>query len=125
NIYLAVLPNNIPSPLAPESDEEGAPRPAADGGRGGRGGNAGAGGAPPEAPPKPVRIDFDKLQQRIVALPLPTRAYLELETGRAGILFVLEPGAAGGAGRGAAAGPVPVPTYVIVPSATPVKPGEG
>ncbi len=45
NVYLAVLPNNIPSPLAPESDEEGAPRPAADGGRGGRGGNAGAAGA--------------------------------------------------------------------------------
>ena len=35
SIYLAVLPNNIPSPLAPESDEEGAPRPAAEGGRGG------------------------------------------------------------------------------------------
>ena len=177
SIYLAVLPNNIPSPLAPESDEEGAPRPAADGGRGGRGGNAAAGGAPPETPPKPVRIDFDKLQQRIVALPLPTRAYLGLEAGRAGILFVLEPGTAGGggrggpgggggatltrfdlktrksekladgvasfdlsangdkmllrmggaggAGRGAAAGPPPVPTYVIVPSATPVKAGEG
>ncbi len=176
NVYLAVLPNNIPSPLAPESDEEGAPRPAADGGRGGRG-NAGAGVSVPETPPKPVRIDFDKLQQRIVALPLPTRAYLGLEAGRAGIVFLLEPGAAGGggrggpgggggatltrfdlktrksekladgvasfdlsangdkmllrlggaggAGRGAAAGPAPVPTYVIVPSATPVKPGEG
>ncbi len=24
-----------------------------------------------EAPPKPVRIDFDKLMQRMVALPLP------------------------------------------------------
>ncbi len=177
NIYLAVLPNNIPSPLAPESDEEGAPRPAAEGGRGGRGGNAGAGGAVPETPPKPVRIDFDKLQQRIVALPLPNRTYLGLEAGRAGILFALEPGAsggggrggpgggggatltrfdlktrksekladgvgsfdlsangdkmllrlggAGGAGRGPAAGPAPVPTYVIVPSATPVKAGEG
>jgi tricorn protease len=177
SIYLAVLPNNIPSPLAPESDEEGAPRPAADGGRGGRGGNTAAGGAPPETPPKPVRIDFDKLQQRIVALPLPTRAYLGLEAGRAGILFALEPGTAGGggrggpggggaatltrfdlktrksekladgvasfdlsangdkmllrlggaggAGRGAAAGPPPVPTYVIVPSATPLKAGEG
>ena len=176
NVYLAVLPNNIPSPLAPESDEEGAPRPAADGGRGGRG-SAGAGVSVPETPPKPVRIDFDKLQQRIVALPLPTRAYLGLEAGRAGIVFLLEPGAAGGggrggpgggggatltrfdlktrksekladgvasfdlsangdkmllrlggaggAGRGAAAGPAPVPTYVIVPSATPVKPGEG
>jgi tricorn protease len=187
SIYLAVLPNNIPSPLAPESDEEGAPgpkgTPAAEGGRGGRGGNgagAGAGAAAPapETPPKPVRIDFDKLQQRIVALPFPARAYLGIEAGRAGILFVLESAAeggrggrggaggggggatltrfdlktrksekladgvssfdvsangdkmllrmgGGGAGRGAPGAVPPVPSYVIVPSATPVKPGEG
>ncbi len=183
SIYLAVLPNNIPSPLAPESDEEGAPGPkgttAAEGGRGGRGGNGGAGaGAPaPEAPPKPVRIDFDKLQQRIVAMPFPARNYLAIEAGRPGILFVLEPAAAGGGGRGGAGGgsatltrfdlktrksekladgvasfdlsangdkmllrmagpggagrggagaaPPAAPTYVIVPSATPVKAGEG
>ncbi len=173
NIYLAVLPNNIASPLAPESDEEGAPRPAAEGGRGGRG-NGGAGAAAaPEPAPKPVRIDFDKLQQRIVALPSPARAYLGLEAGRPGMLFVLEPGAGGGGGRGAggggatltrfdlktrksekladgvgsfdlsangdkmllrmggaggrgAPGVVPAaPSYVIVPSATPVKAGEG
>ena len=47
SIYLAVLPNNIASPLAPESDEEGAPRPAAEGGRGGRGGNGGHGSGAP------------------------------------------------------------------------------
>src|SRR5207253_10877987 len=60
SIYLMVLPNNVPSPLAPESDEEGAARPAADGGRGGRGagGAGGAAGAAPEAPPQPVRIEF-------------------------------------------------------------------
>ena len=103
SVYLAVLPNNIPSPLAPESDEEGQPRPAAEGtgGRGGRGG-AGAGtgaAAAPETPPKPVRIDFDSIGQRIVALPLPVRNYEALTTGRAGILFLLEPGANGG-GRG-------------------------
>ena len=170
SIYLAVLPNNIASPLAPESDEEGAPRPAAEGGRGGRGAGAGAAAAP-EPAPKPVRIDFDKLQQRIVALPLPARAYLGLEAGRPGMLFVLEPGTGGGGGRGGggatltrfdlktrksekladgvgsfdlsangdkmllrmggaggrgAPGAVPaVPSYVIVPSTTPVKPGEG
>src|SRR4029079_8794235 len=48
NIYLAVLPNNILSPLAPESDEEkpGEPRPAA-------GGRGGAGATPPaDTPPK-------------------------------------------------------------------------
>src|SRR4030095_13640166 len=96
-IYLAVLPNDLVSPLAPESDEEkpGEPRPAATGDGPGRGGR---GGAPaPEAPPKPVRIDLDKIQQRIVALPLPARGYAGLETGRAGMLYVLE---AAGGGRG-------------------------
>ncbi|HTS62090.1 MAG TPA: PDZ domain-containing protein [Candidatus Acidoferrales bacterium] len=104
SVYLAVLPNNIPSPLGPESDEEGAPRPAAEGSGGGRGGRGGTGGggpaAQPEAPPKPVRIDFEKLQQRILAMPLPARAYTSLTAGRAGILYLTEPGTAGGGGRG-------------------------
>ena len=99
NVYLAVLPNNVASPLAPESDEEKAPgeTPAAETpGRGGRGG-----AAAPEAPPKPVRIDFEKIEQRIVALPLPARNYGSLATGRAGIVFLTE---AGGGGRGAGGG---------------------
>jgi tricorn protease len=104
SVYLAVLPNNIPSPLAPESDEEGQARPAADGGGGGRGGRGGAGAgggaAQPETPPKPVRIDFDGLQQRILALPLPPRGYTSLATGRAGIVFITEPATTGGGGRG-------------------------
>ncbi|HTP87125.1 MAG TPA: hypothetical protein VMJ34_09255, partial [Bryobacteraceae bacterium] len=105
SVYLAVLPNNIASPLAPESDEEGQPRPAAEGsGGGGRGGRGGAGGggaaAQPETPPKPVRIDFDKLQQRILAMPLPARNYMTLTAGRAGIIYLMEPGTAGGGGRG-------------------------
>ena len=45
-----------------------------------------------------MRIDFDKLGQRIVALPVPTRAYLGLEAGKAGILYILE--SAAGAARG-------------------------
>jgi len=98
-VYLAVLPNNIASPLAPESDEEKAPgEPAAEGeagvGRGGRGG--GRGGAMPDAPAKPVRIDFDKLAQRIVPLPLPARSYGSLATGRAGIVFLTEAARGGG-----------------------------
>ena len=99
NVYLAVLPNNVASPLAPESDEEKAPgeTPAAETpGRGGRGG-----AAAPEAPPKPVRIDFEKIEQRIVALPLPARNYGSLATGRAGIVFLTE---SGGGGRGAGGG---------------------
>ena len=95
NIYMIVLPNNIPSPLTPESDEEkaaAAPAPKSEEG-GGRGGKA------PE-PPKAVRIDFDKIQQRILALPLPARAYTTLDAGHAGIIYFTEahPGAAANAG---------------------------
>ena len=104
NVYLAVLPNNIASPLAPESDEEKAPgeTPAegeAGAGRGGRGGRGG--GAAPEAPQKPVRIDFDKIARRIIALPLPARNYGSLATGRVGIVFVTETGAGSRGGGGA------------------------
>ncbi len=179
SIYLMVLANNVASPLAPESDEE---KPGADsatatageggdaggrGGRGGRGANAAA-----NAPPKPVRIDFDKLDQRVIALPLPARGYLTLRTGRAGMLYILEGaggrgqggggatlskydlkarklekladnvgafdlsangdkmllrmgGGAGGRGGRGGGTPAAGPQYVIVPAATPVKPGEG
>jgi tricorn protease len=115
NVYLTVLPNNIPSPLAPESDEEkpgGDPATAGEtgsrgagggrGSRGGAGGGAGSGAAAPAEPPKPVRIDFEKLDQRIVALPVPARAYLGLEAGKAGQVYLLESAGGGGRGFGAA-----------------------
>jgi len=105
SVYLIVLPNNVASPLAPESDEENAPRPAAEsagtggGGRGGRGGGGGGNAAAaPETPPKPVHIDFDKIQQRIIALPIPARSYTELTAGKAGQVYVME--GAGGRGQG-------------------------
>ncbi len=102
SVYLAVLPNNVASPLAPESDEE---KPAGEaqageaGGRGGRGGRGGQGGAAATEPPKPVRIDFDKLDRRILALPVPARNYTVLATGRAGNIYLMEAGAADGARR--------------------------
>ena len=102
SIYLAVLPDNLASPLAPESDEEGNPT-AAEGGRGGRGGRGGNGAAAASSePPKPVRIDFDKLRQRIVALPLPAGRYAGLTAGKAGMLYIEEVAADRG-GRGAPA----------------------
>jgi tricorn protease len=104
SVYLAVLPNNIASPLAPESDEEGN-APSADSGRGGRGGRGGApaGAAATNEPPKPVRIDFDKLQERIIALPLPNAQYLSLAAGRPGALYFMEAASErGGRGGGAA-----------------------
>jgi tricorn protease len=102
SIYLIVLPNNIASPLAPESDEEKGVATSSEEG-GGRGGRGGRGGNAPAEPPKPVRVDFDKIEQRILALPLPARAYTMLAAGRAGIIYFAEPGAGGG-GRGAGGG---------------------
>jgi tricorn protease len=104
SIYLAVLPNNIPSPLAPESDEEkpegeaAAADEAPAGGHGAHGANGGASHAPANTPPKAVRIDFDKLAERIVALPVPARPYLSLAAGKAGMLYAME--ANRGEGRG-------------------------
>ena len=34
-----------------------------------------------------VQIDFDKISQRILALPLPPRRYVGLQTGKNGVLF--------------------------------------
>ena len=113
SVYLIVLANNVASPLAPESDEEKAVEPgaaaedaAAGGARAGRGGHGGgsgngSGSGSPAAntPPKPVHIDFEKIQQRIVALDLPARSYSSLTAGRAGFFYIME-----SAGRGAGGG---------------------
>ncbi len=82
NVYAAVLSKTDPSPLAPESDEEKAasaekPKPDA------------AGGAK-KAEPTPVKIDFDAVDQRIIALPIPARNYRGMDVGKSGILFVRE-----------------------------------
>jgi tricorn protease len=75
-VYALVLPSDVASPIAPESDEE---KPAAkpqpkDG----------------DAAPKPVRIDLAGMAQRIVALPIPARNYVNLRAGQAGVVYVLE-----------------------------------
>ena len=114
-LYFAILKKGEPSPLLPESDEEtGAPSPPAggSGGRGGRGGGAAAeaGDQPAPAPrasaaPVTVQIDFDGLQQRILAVPgIASRPYSQLRAGVAGTVFYLEPGAAAAGGRGGAGG---------------------
>jgi tricorn protease len=89
SVYLVVLSKSDPSPFAPESDEEKGAAPAAPG----PGAAPGAKEPPgPKAPPTPkdVKIDFDKIGQRILALPLPPRRYFGLQAGKAGHLFVLE-----------------------------------
>lgn len=89
SVYVAVLAKDQTSPLAPESDEEkvadekkvdekkaDAPKPDS---------------AKPEAAKTPaVRIDFDKIDQRILALPVPALNYTSLEAGKAGVVFLME-----------------------------------
>ncbi|HEY1403942.1 MAG TPA: PDZ domain-containing protein, partial [Pyrinomonadaceae bacterium] len=142
--YVVVLRKDLPSPLAPESDEEkiieeqktnnpedkGEPRPgpspsptpaplqdtttgyvevadpatqiatesatelAPDTGfqqEPGQGGAAGAAGRAAAAKkPELVRIDFDGIDQRVLALPVPARNYAGMREGKPGTLFILE-----------------------------------
>ena len=116
-LYFAILKKGEPSPLAAESDEDkgvgSAPAPGAGGaGRGGRGGAAATGAegdqTPPAAAPRTpvnVQIDFDGLQQRIVAVQaVPEHQYSRLRAGVAGTVYYLEPAEGRGGGRGGAGG---------------------
>ena len=86
SIYLVVLRAGTPSPLSRESDEEkpadkadDKPKPKDD--------------KPKDAKPdKPaqVAIDFEQIQQRIVALPEPAANYMNLQAGQAGQIFYLD-----------------------------------
>jgi tricorn protease len=109
SIYVMVLRKGIPSPLAPESDEEkpdekgdfcdgasrgdGRPPGSAPGGDGasGDGAKESEGKAKEkQKEPEPVRIDLERISQRILALPLPARNYTALATGKEGVLFFTE-----------------------------------
>lgn len=76
SVYLAVLANDLPSPLAPESDEE---KPEAKDNE-----------TPKKDAPVNVKIDLDNISQRILALPIPARDYVALEAGKAGVIFLVE-----------------------------------
>ena len=99
NVYLVVLRNDLPSPLARESDEE-KPAAAATPAPGGRGdaapstpstgsGQTGPGpaGAAQARTPEPVRIDFDGIQYRILDMPIQAGQLANLQTGAAGLLY--------------------------------------
>ncbi|QQS47131.1 MAG: PD40 domain-containing protein [Acidobacteriota bacterium] len=99
SIYTAVLRKDLPSPLAPESDEE----KVAEEKKAEEKPNGQAGEKKPDAKPAekkepaPVNIDFDNFSQRIVALPIPASNYVGLIAGKANTLFIAEvpAGAAG------------------------------
>lgn len=78
SIYVTVLRNDLPSPLARESDEEKVTeRPAGEA--------SGATAAP--AAPAAVRIDLDGIGQRILDLPVPAGQLGSLRTGAAGQIY--------------------------------------
>ncbi|MEP6691645.1 MAG: PDZ domain-containing protein, partial [Gemmatimonadaceae bacterium] len=107
-LYMAILSKSEPSPLLPESDEEaalaGAPprapgaapvipprgdsaRTRPDSTRVARSDST----RTPAASSRPMRIDFDGLQQRIIAVPnVAIRDYLQLRAGAAGTVFFIE-----------------------------------
>jgi tricorn protease len=87
SVYVAVLRKDLPSPLAPESDEE--KPPEADTGKKPESADT---AKSKDKQPEPARlsIDFDNISQRILALPIPARNYLALDAGKTGVVFVVE-----------------------------------
>ena len=109
SIYLAVLQKDTPSPLAKESDEEGVKKdePKKEGPlqkeaeqeetKTAEAKAADAKTAKPAAKPVVVTVDWDGLQNRILAMPPKAGGYLDLQVGAAGQLFYRrEPQAARG-----------------------------
>ena len=102
--YVVVLRNDLPSPLAPESDEEKVtgeqkkdqdePLSAAEHKKKKAGDGAEAGedqdNGNKKEEPVAVRVDMENIGQRILALPIPARNYVDLETSKSGQLFLLE-----------------------------------
>lgn len=106
--YAVVLRKDLPSPLAPESDEEKKPgeedadKDKKDTGKaevtpnakkdekpGDKKGNGAKEGEKSKEPPR-VTIDFDRISQRTLALPIPAANFIALAAGKEGVLFLVE-----------------------------------
>jgi tricorn protease len=94
SLYLVVLRNDKPSPLAPLSDEEkidSAMTAAAKADTGKKGASAPADTAKKKAGPvAPIRVDLANIDQRIVALPTGERRWSGVAAGPSGTIFLLE-----------------------------------
>ncbi|MBN2408926.1 MAG: PDZ domain-containing protein, partial [Candidatus Aminicenantes bacterium] len=93
-IYLAVLRSDLPSPLAKESDEE-KPAEKAEMAEKKEEGKAGE-KKEEEKKEEKFRIDFDGLDHRILALPVSTGYYWNLQAGEEGQIYYLETKSIGG-----------------------------
>jgi tricorn protease len=102
SIYLTVLSKDEPSPLAPESDDEKVKKdepkkaearteePKRDEPKKDEPKKEEAKKEEPKKDDKAVRIDFDNIGQRILALPMPARRYEGLGTGKDGLVYAFE-----------------------------------
>jgi len=81
SVYAIVLSKGDPSPLAPQSDEEKKKDEAKKDDQ--------KKDEKPAAAPE-TKVDFDNISQRILALPMPPRRYVDLQTGKSGVVFALE-----------------------------------
>jgi tricorn protease len=95
SVYVVVLRKDLPSPLAPESDEE----------KGKEAEKAEKKDEKKEAEkkepakteekdkakePEKINIDFDNMGQRILALPIPAKNYIAMEAGKEGLIYILQ-----------------------------------
>ncbi len=80
-LYIAVLSKDAPSPLEPKSDDEPVKNPADTGTKQTK---------PSAASGVQVKIDFDGLDQRIIAANIPLRNYTGLVAGPDGTVFYME-----------------------------------
>ena len=83
SVYVAVLDKSLPSPLAPESDEEKSEPAKKDLKLTAKPGEK-------EKKAADVKLDLENIGQRILALPLPQRNYRGLQAGKEGVLFLTE-----------------------------------
>jgi len=105
SVYVVVLSKDLPSPLPPESDDEKAKdekskddsKTAADDAK--KTDDQTAKDKKDETASKDkkdekklpvVKVDFDGIDQRILALPIPARNYVDLQAGKEGVLYIAE-----------------------------------
>ena len=88
--YVVVLRKDEPSPLAPESDEEKAEAKKDDAKKEEPKKDEAKKDEPKKEEKVEVKIDFDGISQRILALPVPARNYVDLLSGKTGIVFLQE-----------------------------------
>jgi tricorn protease len=92
-VYLAVLSKVEPSPFAPESDEE---KPAEKTEKPASKPEEKSKKEKPALPEKKpseevkVKVDLEGILQRILAVPLPSRTYVDLQTGNKGVILAVE-----------------------------------